>query len=229
MSTHNAKHLKIAQVIEHRFGGRPKRMLVVGCGSGSEAATLGKELGAHVIGIDLKDNFDYEAAAQVELRVADATSLPFEDECFDFVYSYHALEHIPDFRQALREMRRVLSRSGGWYIGTPNRSRFAGYIGNDEVPLRDKLRWNLIDWKMRAKGRFKNEYGAHAGFTEAELRSELVPILGPAHCISIDYYLAIYPGHQSMINFIGTTGLGRWVFPSVYFMSTQRRDDSGTL
>ena len=204
-------------------------MLVVGCGSGSEAATLGKELGAHVIGIDIKDSFDLEAAAHAELRVADATALPFEDECFDFVYSYHALEHIPDFRQALREMRRVLSKSGGWYIGTPNRSRFAGYIGNDEVPLRDKLRWNLIDWKMRAKGRFRNEYGAHAGFTEAELRSELVPILGPARSISLEYYMEIYPDYRAMINFIGMTGLGRLVFPSVYIMSAQRQDDSETL
>jgi hypothetical protein len=37
--------------------------------------------------------------------------------------SDHALEHIPDPRVALKEMRRVLSRGGGYWIGAPNRHR----------------------------------------------------------------------------------------------------------
>lgn len=219
MSTHQFKQQKIAQIIAHRFGRRPERLLVVGCGSGAEAAILGHELGAQVIGIDLKPDFDPKAAAEVDLRVADATALPFENESFDFVYSYHALEHIPDFRGALREMRRVLARNGGWYVGTPNRSRLAGYIGNDEVSLRVKLLWNWIDWKRRAKGRFRNEYGAHAGFTATELTSELGAALGAVRDITLDYYLEIYPNHAGKIHWISNTGLGRWVFPSVYFMS----------
>ncbi|MHB8390204.1 MAG: class I SAM-dependent methyltransferase [Acidobacteriaceae bacterium] len=219
MSTHNFKQQKIAQIITRRLGRRPERLLVVGCGSGAEAAILGHELGAQVIGIDLNPEFDPKAAAEVDLRVADATSLPFENEYFDFVYSYHALEHIPDFRRALREMRRVLTRDGGWYVGTPNRSRFAGYIGNDEVPLRVKLLWNWIDWKKRVKGQFRNECGAHAGFTATELTSELGATLGAVSDITLDYYLEIYPNHARKISWISKTGLGRWVFPSVYFMS----------
>ncbi|MHB1528899.1 MAG: class I SAM-dependent methyltransferase [Acidiferrobacteraceae bacterium] len=219
MSTHHFKQQKIAQIIARQLGRRPERLLVVGCGSGVEAAILGHELGAQVIGIDLKPDFDPTAAAEVDLRVADATPLPFENEYFDFVYSYHVL----------REMRRVLTRDGGWYVGTPNRSRFAGYIGNDEVPLRVKLAWNWIDWKKRAKGRFRNEYGAHAGFTATELTSELGATLGAVRDITLDYYLEIYPNHARKISWISKTGLGRWVFPSVYFRArprTQRWTDN---
>lgn len=42
----------------------------------------------------------------------DITSLPFDDDSFDVVLCSHVLEHVPDDRAAMREMRRVL-RPGG--------------------------------------------------------------------------------------------------------------------
>ena len=43
----------------------------------------------------------------------DVTDLPFADDTFDVVYCSHVLEHVPDDRAALRELRRVL-RPTGW-------------------------------------------------------------------------------------------------------------------
>jgi SAM-dependent methyltransferase len=43
----------------------------------------------------------------------DVTSLPFPDGTFDAVVCNHVLEHVPDDRTAMRELRRVL-RCGGW-------------------------------------------------------------------------------------------------------------------
>jgi SAM-dependent methyltransferase len=43
----------------------------------------------------------------------DVTSLSFTDASFDAVLCNHVLEHVPDDRQALGEIRRVL-RTGGW-------------------------------------------------------------------------------------------------------------------
>lgn len=43
---------------------------------------------------------------------ADICDLPFADESFDFVICNHVLEHIPNDRQAMRELYRVLKRGG---------------------------------------------------------------------------------------------------------------------
>jgi ubiquinone/menaquinone biosynthesis C-methylase UbiE len=45
----------------------------------------------------------------------DLTSIPLPAEQFDIIYCSHVFEHIPDDRQAMRELYRVL-RKGGWAI-----------------------------------------------------------------------------------------------------------------
>ena len=48
-------------------------------------------------------------------RVLDLTDLALEDHSVDAMIVYHVLEHVPDDRRALSEMRRVL-RPGGWAL-----------------------------------------------------------------------------------------------------------------
>lgn len=45
----------------------------------------------------------------------DVQNIPFEDDAFDVVFCNHVLEHVPDDRLAMREMRRVM-RPGGWGV-----------------------------------------------------------------------------------------------------------------
>ena len=94
MNLPDAKTGIVAEIISSRFQ-NIKNLLVVGCGTGIEAAVLGQELHADVVGIDLEDSFDAQATQYADLKVGDATALEFEDDSFDFLYTYHTLEHIP--------------------------------------------------------------------------------------------------------------------------------------
>src|SRR5688572_26939552 len=104
----DTKTEKVARLIES-FHGKPiTNLLVVGCGTGLEAAILAQRLGANVIGIDLEDRFDERAKQAADLRTGDAMALDLDDGFFDFIFSYHALEHIADPNKALQEMHRVM-------------------------------------------------------------------------------------------------------------------------
>lgn len=192
-------------------------MLVVGCGNGREAHALAASLRCNVTGIDLRDQFDPRAAAEVQLQRADATALPFDTATFDFVYSYHVLEHIPCYRDALSEMNRVLAKGGGLWIGTPNRTRLIGDIGSSAT-LRHAISWNAADWSARLTGRFRNEFGAHAGFTLQELGEELRAFFSCIDDATLDYYLALYPHRARTMRLLHSLGLGAYTFPSIYFL-----------
>ena len=49
-----------------------------------------------------------ELGLDVEGRVADAESIPYDDATFDLVVGHAVLHHIPDVELALREVLRVL-------------------------------------------------------------------------------------------------------------------------
>lgn len=208
----------LAEIIRSRAQTPIRTLLVVGCGSGKEAAMLAHELDATTTGIDIADGFDATARQFATLELGDATSLKFADASFDFVYSYHALEHIPDYMTALEEMRRVLAPSGSYCIGTPNRSRLVGYIGSQNTPLSDKLAWNIADWKARLRGRFRNEHGAHAGYSSTELKRILEAVFSDAEDVSLPYYLGVYNSRAKLITKLDEAGLSRLLFPSVYFV-----------
>jgi len=208
----------LAAIIQERISRPVRRLLVVGCGSGQEAAVLADILVAEVIGIDLDGAFDPAAAAVVDLRRGDATCLDFAEGTFDFVFSYHVLEHIPNYPKALDEMKRVLVAGGGFCIGTPNRLRLVGYLGSKDASSREKLVWNIADWKARLHGRFRNEFGAHAGFSSAELKAALERVFDRAEDITLQYYMGVYRNHALLARRLGTSGLGRFVFPSIYFL-----------
>ena len=54
-----------------------------------------------------------------DIRI-DITDLPFADESFDTVVCNHVLEHVPDDRRAMHELRRVLRRTGWALLLVPD-------------------------------------------------------------------------------------------------------------
>ncbi len=213
----DTKTEKVAELISEFHGEPIKKLLVVGCGAGIEAAILAQRLMAEVTGIDLKDEFDAVAARYCELRTGDAMNLDFAAESFDFVFSYHALEHIDDPIKALGEIRRVLKPSGGFWIGTPNKSRLIGYIGGKNASLREKIRWNMLDWRMRVAGRFENKFGAHAGFKRDELKALLASVFTTVDDRTLEYFAKIYPNKLRLLRAVESSPFSRLIYPSVYF------------
>lgn len=70
---------------------------------------------ASIVGIDL-----LEPDRDIDL-LADLTSLPIASQSADLILCYHVLEHIPDDRTAMRELRRVLSPKGLALLQVPYR------------------------------------------------------------------------------------------------------------
>jgi ubiquinone/menaquinone biosynthesis C-methylase UbiE len=70
-------------------------------------------------------------ATGITWRVADATSLPFNDECFDAVICQCGVMFFPDKPEAARETYRVLRPSGEWLFnvwGSWEENGFAGIV-----------------------------------------------------------------------------------------------------
>jgi len=72
---------------------------------------------AHVVAADYIPGF-YKNIAQ-SVQYADATHLAFNDNAFDMVLANHIMEHIPDDRTAMREIRRVLKPGGTAVLQVP--------------------------------------------------------------------------------------------------------------
>lgn len=112
----------------HRFVEKPmmksmlpdlknKKILMLGCGTGEESKLL-EAFGAsskQLIGIDLS-NKSIEIAKNtypdIEFVVGDMNNLPFENECFDFVYSSLAIHYNATPEKTYKEVYRVLKSDG---------------------------------------------------------------------------------------------------------------------
>jgi SAM-dependent methyltransferase len=191
--------------------------LVAGCRDGAEAVHLHRALGARVVGIDVDLPEEGEEGHGVRLQRGDVLELVFGPGEFDFVFYHHVIEHVPDPERSLAEIARVL-RPGGWlYVGTPNRHRIAGYLGSGTT-LREKLAWNLNDYRARATGRFRNELGAHAGFSRRELEHMLGARFSHTRWLTADYLRFKYGERapEPVVALVTSPPLLEVVAPSIY-------------
>ena len=98
------------------------RVLDFGCGPGTISVGLAEAVGAdgELHGIDLEESQIETARAaalagghdNATFHIGDATNLPFEDGYFDAAHCHTLLNHVPDTRAALAEVRRVLKPGG---------------------------------------------------------------------------------------------------------------------
>ena len=96
-------------------------VLDVGCGIGGTARFLASRYGCRVTGVDLTPeyvevgnslNARVGLADQIELRLANALHLPFEEASFDRAMLLHVGMNIPDKPQLCAEVGRVVKPGG---------------------------------------------------------------------------------------------------------------------
>ena len=142
-------------------------VLDLGCGEGRHVINAYVQEKVHSIGVDLSledlrtTRERFMAFAEPDnseksfgLSSASALQLPFADDTFDKVICSEVLEHIPDYRGALREIERVL-KPGGLFCASVPRT------------WPEKICWALSDG-------YYNVPGGHLRiFRGSELRREI--------------------------------------------------------
>jgi SAM-dependent methyltransferase len=171
-----------------------RRTLDLGCGEGRVARDLAA-LGHAVVGVDAAPVMVEAARAadpELEVHLADAAALPFEDAAFDLVVAFMSLQDVDDLEGAVHESARVLEAGGrmclaivhpinsaGSFHDLGAESRFSidgSYL--DRSWYADELRRDGLDVTFVSAHRPLETYAqalADAGFLIERLREPAVP------------------------------------------------------
>ena len=101
-----------------------RKVLDLGCGLGRHAILFAKH-GFDVSAVDLSPfavntlkEWTEKEKVSVNAQVADMKKLPFENQVFDCIWSYHVVSHTdtPGFIEVISEMKRVLKPGGDVFL-----------------------------------------------------------------------------------------------------------------
>ncbi len=106
-------------------------LLDIGCSVGA-TVTAAERRGWSAKGVDVSQTaVDVCRRQGLDCRRYDGQQLPFDDESFDVLTSWHVIEHVPDVTQTLAEWLRVLRPGGVLILETPHarcwKARFMGH------------------------------------------------------------------------------------------------------
>ena len=139
----NAEELAFAAVAEVA----PATVLEAGCGPGTFAERLRRELGAEVVALDFSPRMVELARARgVDARPGDVQELPFGPGEFDCAVANWMLYHVPDLDRALAELARVLKPGGRLVAAT---------FGEDHL----RELWRFLDYEKAAALAFNRRNG----------------------------------------------------------------------
>jgi SAM-dependent methyltransferase len=137
---------------------RDSVILDYGCGSGRFVKEL-NEHGFNAFGCDIKIDTDPNVPLdKKKIRTIDLNPyrLPFEDNTFDFIYSFSVFEHVQNYSESISELARVLKPDGICYHFFP--SRYRPIEPHTFVPLSTVIRsysWLYIWAFMRIRNEFQ--------------------------------------------------------------------------
>lgn len=96
-----------------------RRILEIGCGAGGMLGPLSRF--GRVTGLDVAHDYLGYCRERGHQQVVNGSGyeLPFADRTFDVVALFDTIEHIPDDRRVLAEVRRVLRPGGLVFVSVP--------------------------------------------------------------------------------------------------------------
>jgi ubiquinone/menaquinone biosynthesis C-methylase UbiE len=107
----------------------PKKILDCGAGGGHPPLAIFYNAGYETHGIEILDSqieraekFAQENNFSLNIIKGDMRKLPYENECFSFVFSHHTIFHMSkvEVGKAIKEMERVLVPGGLIFINFPS-------------------------------------------------------------------------------------------------------------
>jgi SAM-dependent methyltransferase len=113
-----------------------RRTLDLGCGEGRLSRDL-KALGHRVTAVDRSETLARlaaEADSELDVRVADAARLPFEDGDFDLVVAFMSLMDMDDMAGSAHEAARVLEPGGSLVVAVVHPINSAGTWADEDDP-----------------------------------------------------------------------------------------------
>jgi ubiquinone/menaquinone biosynthesis C-methylase UbiE len=90
-----------------------KTILDFGCGTGNFAFAIKKLTTADIYGVEPSDGMREKALEKgLDARVGDHSSIPFDDNFFDFIYMTDVIHHVPDIQMMFNGFYRILKPDG---------------------------------------------------------------------------------------------------------------------
>lgn len=111
-----------------------KRVLDISCGTGYGTQFMAQQGAAEVVGVDVDEsavNFasKFHAHPHAKFIQSDAHYVQqLEDASFDVIVSFETLEHLPNPRKFLVELKRLLKPEGQLFLSCPNDYRISPWI-----------------------------------------------------------------------------------------------------
>lgn len=135
--------------------------LDIGCSSGIITSSLGEHF-QMVIGIDIDQEAvqyakNHFSSSRVQFLIADSMGLPFSDNSIDVIICNHIYEHVPEAKQLMEEVYRVLKEDGFCYFSAGN--KYMVIEGHYLLPFLSWIPKHLahLYLKMTRKGNFYYE------------------------------------------------------------------------
>jgi 2-polyprenyl-3-methyl-5-hydroxy-6-metoxy-1,4-benzoquinol methylase len=158
------KFKKIFRTLQRFQPGKPfLECLDIGCSSGIITSLLGEHF-LEAIGIDIdREAVQYAkrhfSSQNVQFLLADSMALPFKKETIEVIICNHVYEHVPDAKQMMREIHRVLKGGGFCYFSAANKYKIIE--GHYNLPFLSWVPKHLAHFYLKVTGKGNFYYEEH--------------------------------------------------------------------